>query len=614
MSSFSVLRFFPRKAVLLSTRTSSCNASLNYHLLCILCILFVTRVEARIVTVSTASTFKSAVTALLPGDTIDVASGTYDLNTYLNVTTVATADQPALIRAKVRGGVILINKSYFDFKSAAYVTLEGFDFSSADGTVIKIESSNHIRVTRNTFHLKESTGTAWIIIQDLYNATSPASNNNRIDHNLFENKALAGNMVRIDGFEGTPTLPSQHDVIDHNHFRNVGPRIDNGMETIRIGVSSLSGKSSYTVVEHNLFEDCDGDPEFISLKTDEDTIRYNTFRSCQGTLCMRQTSKSVAYGNFFLGNGKAGTGGVRIYKSDNKVYSNYFTNLTGTIWDAALTITNGDVDSNNTNQSSHFRPLRPVFAFNTLVDNLHNIEIGFTNGGSYGKPPLNIIIANNIIVGSKNQFVFYYTAPTAPTYLGNMYLVKDSSSLGITATDNQFKAIDPQLVFADSIWRLSAASPARDAAQGEFSYVTMDIDGELRGLVKSVGADEYSVNQPVNKPLGHDDVGPASDLQPTLIRPDAVTGRENESFQLQQNYPNPFNPETVINFRILTSGFVSLKVYTSLGKEIATLVYEQKTAGEYTVRFSGAKLSSGIYYYVLRQGNSTQTKKMTVLK
>jgi hypothetical protein len=90
--------------------------------------------------------------------------------------------------------------------------------------------------------------------------------------------------------------------------------------------------------------------------------------------------------------------------------------------------------------------------------------------------------------------------------------------------------------------------------------------------------------------------------------------QESRSLVLGQNYPNPFNPETVINFQIRTAGFVSLKVFSLLGEEISTLVSGQKMTGEYSVTFSASHLSSGIYYYVLQQGNSTQTKKMIVLK
>jgi hypothetical protein len=85
-------------------------------------------------------------------------------------------------------------------------------------------------------------------------------------------------------------------------------------------------------------------------------------------------------------------------------------------------------------------------------------------------------------------------------------------------------------------------------------------------------------------------------------------------FSLSQNYPNPFNPITNIEFRIADFGFVSLKVYDVLGNEIATLVNEEKPAGEYEVEFDGSELTSGIYFYKLTAGAFTQTRKMILLR
>jgi photosystem II stability/assembly factor-like uncharacterized protein len=85
-------------------------------------------------------------------------------------------------------------------------------------------------------------------------------------------------------------------------------------------------------------------------------------------------------------------------------------------------------------------------------------------------------------------------------------------------------------------------------------------------------------------------------------------------FLLSQNYPNPFNPTTKIEFRIADFGFVNLKVYDILGREVAILVNEEKPAGEYEIEFNAANLPSGIYFYQLKAGQFSQTKKMILLK
>ncbi|HSP88659.1 MAG TPA: T9SS type A sorting domain-containing protein, partial [Ignavibacteriaceae bacterium] len=86
------------------------------------------------------------------------------------------------------------------------------------------------------------------------------------------------------------------------------------------------------------------------------------------------------------------------------------------------------------------------------------------------------------------------------------------------------------------------------------------------------------------------------------------------NYSLSQNFPNPFNPTTNIEFHIPGSGFVSLKVYDVLGREIATLVNEEKPAGSYEVEFNATSLSSGIYFYELKAGNFIQTRKMILIK
>ena len=94
-----------------------------------------------------------------------------------------------------------------------------------------------------------------------------------------------------------------------------------------------------------------------------------------------------------------------------------------------------------------------------------------------------------------------------------------------------------------------------------------------------------------------------------------------ERFELKQNYPNPFNPSTKIRYSIpnvmdanLRPLQTTLKVFDILGREVETLVNETKTAGNYEVEFNGANLSSGVYFYQLKAGEFTQTKKMILLR
>jgi hypothetical protein len=86
------------------------------------------------------------------------------------------------------------------------------------------------------------------------------------------------------------------------------------------------------------------------------------------------------------------------------------------------------------------------------------------------------------------------------------------------------------------------------------------------------------------------------------------------TFTLNQNYPNPFNPVTKISFALPKAGFVTLKVYDLLGKEVSTLVNQEMNAGSYNVDFNGAKLSSGLYFYKLETNGFSSVKKMMLVK
>jgi len=87
-----------------------------------------------------------------------------------------------------------------------------------------------------------------------------------------------------------------------------------------------------------------------------------------------------------------------------------------------------------------------------------------------------------------------------------------------------------------------------------------------------------------------------------------------ERFELLQNYPNPFNPETKISYSIPKKGFVNLKVYDILGKEVMLLVNEFRQAGSYDVKFNGSNFANGVYFYRLESENFVDIKRMMLIK
>ena len=101
---------------------------------------------------------------------------------------------------------------------------------------------------------------------------------------------------------------------------------------------------------------------------------------------------------------------------------------------------------------------------------------------------------------------------------------------------------------------------------------------------------------------------------PTLTGIEPIGNTSPTSYTLAQNYPNPFNPVTKINFAIPKQNLVTIKVYDILGREVSTLVNEVKSPGTYSIDFDGSKYASGAYFYKIKAGDFTDTKKMMLIK
>lgn len=151
--------------------------------------------------------------------------------------------------------------------------------------------------------------------------------------------------------------------------------------------------------------------------------------------------------------------------------------------------------------------------------------------------------------------------------------------------------------------------------------------------VQTYTDNDYAVTNGYTHDLLWYDVRAYYSTEGTYSVPDwtAQFGRENANIQAQagqfisttaeipndysiSNYPNPFNPTTTINYQLPQDGFVTIKVYDMLGKEVAVLVNESKSAGYHRVNFDASKLTSGVYIYTINAGQYTQSKKMLLMK
>jgi poly(beta-D-mannuronate) lyase len=468
--------------------------------------------------VASPAELTSALHEVVAGDTIVVSDGTMDAGGDVEISLNGEPLQPIVIRAQRIGRTVLAGKTRLIFRNASYITVQGFVFSGTRGPGALLDGCRGVRLTRNTFELKESEKSSWVLIKGV-------SRSNRIDHSMFQHKHHLGNFITIEGTKDSVVQVSQHDTIDHNHFRDIGPRAENVLEAIRIGSSDYSLSSGHTLLEQNLFERCDGDPEYVSIKSSDNTIRYNTFRECLGTLSLRHGNRNTVEGNFILGNRRSGlftdstgsswvlgTGGIRFCGDSMVIVNNYMEGLTGREWDAPLAVINGDADYGEEKPlTKHYRIRDAVIAYNTLVENASGLEIGYDGGGFQTNwwfyPPQGLTIANNLIVSNRDTAVRIFTAPVSSSWTGNIVFATGAGQVP-SGTTGGVTIGDPKLVRKDGILRPGAGSPVRGAARAIAHHITRDIEGQLRKTPYDVGADQVSDEKPLYHPLTARDVGP----------------------------------------------------------------------------------------------------------
>jgi len=158
-------------------------------------------------------------------------------------------------------------------------------------------------------------------------------------------------------------------------------------------------------------------------------------------------------------------------------------------------------------------------------------------------------------------------------------------------------------------------------AGGSYGYLYKTIDGGYNWIRENTGTDQrfWGSIWFYNDSIGWG-VGGAGKIMHTTTGGQSlvnITSNENkvpESFRLYQNYPNPFNPVTKINFALPKQGFVTIKIYDVLGREVRTLVNEVKTPGNYIVEFNANELASGVYFYKIEVNGFSDVKRMILIK
>jgi len=176
---------------------------------------------------------------------------------------------------------------------------------------------------------------------------------------------------------------------------------------------------------------------------------------------------------------------------------------------------------------------------------------------------------------------------------------------------------------SDFLWDIVFLGENLGFAAGAGGTIIKTTNSGTDWLIEETPTIQSLIDIDFSIPIGGYVDGFAVGVDGIILNRDGISSvKQDETFitnyNLSQNYPNPFNPTTTIKYQIPEMSFINIKVYDVLGSEIATLVNEDKPAGEYNVEFSaiggGGELTSGIYFYQLRAGNYIETKKMVLMK
>ena len=258
-------------------------------------------------------------------------------------------------------------------------------------------------------------------------------------------------------------------------------------------------------------------------------------------------------------------------------------------------------------QYSDYYAETPTLGTNPNPFNRGDVAIGFSISGLYNPVRVFVLSANNGIG-------CYLTDLYLPVELENFSFYIDRNDVILnwkTATETNNYGFEIQRKKGDEYDYIGFVNGVGTTTQAhEYSFIDKELlPGKYKYRLKQIdfdGSVNFSKEIEVNTELSIE-------------------------FKLHQNYPNPVNPTTTIKFSIPSAnspilggakslfasgggGLVTLKVYDALGSEVTTLVNEVKSPGNYEVTFKANALASGIYYYRLKAGDFTETKKMILLR
>jgi len=388
-------------------------------------------VKGNIYTIASAAELTAL--KLVAGDKVVLKSGDWT-NQQLNFKAKGTKENPITLTVEKAGETILSGNSSLKI-DGEWLIADGLVFKNGyldKGHVVHFTATtSNSRLTNTVIdhfnHPDKTIDYKWV---SLYGT------NNRVDHCEFTGKSHQGTTLVV----WLSDKPNYHQ-IDHNYF---GPRPAlgvNGGETIRIGTSDWSMYDSYTKIENNIFDKCDGETEIISIKSGNNTVNNNLFYECDGTLTFRHGNNNTVSDNYFIGNKKANTGGIRIIGENHIVKGNYLQGLAGRNLRAAISVMNA---VENPKLNEYWQVKNAAIQENIIVDSREAFVLGSGKDAARKVIPDGLNVSNNYVI-NPTTLILKMDNPTNSVIENNQV---EGASL-----ESGFIKMGSDLVKANGIWQ-----------------------------------------------------------------------------------------------------------------------------------------------------------------
>jgi len=356
----------------------------------------------------------AALSTAKPGDNIVMANGEWE-DIQIKITASGTKNQPITLRAETPSKVIVQGKSNLQL-GGDYIIVEGLYFTNGYSplkSVIQFEVedtvANHCIVTNCVIEdynkMQRNFQDLWVLFKGRHN---------QLDHCYLAGKSNRGPTIRVD-LAGNQNINNYHKIIN-NHFGPRPPKGGPSAETIQIGNSYTSMCPSYTLVANNLFEECKGEVEVISSKTNFNEFRNNVFYKSEGSLVTRHGNYCTVDGNYFIGDESTNNvGGIRLIGTGHTVTNNYFYSLRGQEFRSPLAVMIG-IPKSPLNR--YIQVTDVIIAYNSWINCTAPLQFGVGSNISQKEVlpaseirsarPIRTVVANNLIyntTGDKTPIV-----------------------------------------------------------------------------------------------------------------------------------------------------------------------------------------------------------------